>query len=72
MNQVSCVSVQFVYTYKAAELLGVTPRMVRCLMKQGKLTGYRRGRRLLMFERREVVELKADRDCRKGCRDGLV
>lgn len=66
---VSRVSTEYVYTWHAAKILGVCPRMVRCLMKDGKLTGYRRGRRLLVFKRQQVLRLKAERE--REVRDGL-
>lgn len=57
MIQSSSSSTTYVYTFQAAIILGVCPRMVRCLMTDGKLTGYRRGRRLLVFKRRQVLAL---------------
>ena len=53
-------------SYNAAKLLGVTPRMVRYLAAEGRLSSIRRGRKLLYFQRHEVVEYSRAREVQRA------
>lgn len=45
---------RFVTPAEAAEYLGVTPRTIRQMISDGRLTGYRSGTRLVRLDLNEV------------------